>query len=122
VLVPDIYDPTLNPLYRDVLAHYGAVAMPCRIQDPDRKGKVESGVGHTQKTPLKVGGDDLRDGRFFRAKAQAYLGLNSTSAPFADSVALHASLCSITCNPKTNPENPSTKGKAKATSKPAKEV
>jgi transposase len=53
VLVPDIYDPALNPLYRDVLAHYGAVAMPCRIQDPDRKGKVESGVGHTQRTPLK---------------------------------------------------------------------
>jgi transposase len=53
VLVPDIHDPTLNPLYRDVLAHYGAVAMPCRIQDPDRKGKVESGVGHAQRTPLK---------------------------------------------------------------------
>ena len=53
VLVPDIYDPALNPLYRDVLAYYGAVAMPCRIQDPDRKGKVESGVGHAQKTPLK---------------------------------------------------------------------
>ena len=53
VLVPDTYDPALNPLYRDVLAHYGAVAMPCRIQDPDRKGKVESGIGHAQKTPLK---------------------------------------------------------------------
>jgi transposase len=53
VLVPDLYEPTLNPLYRDVLAHYGAVAMPCRIQDPDRKGKVESGVGHAQRTPLK---------------------------------------------------------------------
>jgi transposase len=53
VLVPDLYDPALNPLYRDVLAHYGAVAMPCRIQDPDRKSKVESGVGHAQKTPLK---------------------------------------------------------------------
>jgi transposase len=53
VLVPDVYDPALNPLYRDVLAHYGAVAMPCRIQDPDRKGKVESGVGHAQRTPLK---------------------------------------------------------------------
>ena len=52
-IVPDIYDPTLNPLFRDVLAHYGAVAMPCRIQDPDRKGKVESGVGHAKKTPLK---------------------------------------------------------------------
>jgi transposase len=53
VLVPDVYDPTLNPLYRDVLAYYGVVAMPCRVKDPDRKGKVESGVGHAQKTPLK---------------------------------------------------------------------
>jgi transposase len=53
VLTPDFYDPTLNPLYRDVLAHYGVVAMPCRVRDPDRKGKVESGVGHAQKTPLK---------------------------------------------------------------------
>jgi transposase len=53
VLVPDIYDPILNPLYRDVLAHYGVVALPCRIQDPDRKGKVESGIGHTKRTPLK---------------------------------------------------------------------
>jgi transposase len=53
VLVPDIYAPTVNPLFRDVLAHYGVVALPCRIQDPDRKGKVESGIGHTQKTPLK---------------------------------------------------------------------
>lgn len=53
VLTPDTYDPALNPVYRDLLAHYGAVAMPCRIADPDRKGKVESGVGHAQKTPLK---------------------------------------------------------------------
>ena len=53
VLTPDIYDPTLNPLYRDVLAHYGAVALPCRVGDPDRKGKVESAIGHTQATPLK---------------------------------------------------------------------
>jgi transposase len=53
VITPDIYDPKLNPLYRDVLAHYGAVALPCRVKDPDRKGKVESGVGHAQRTPLK---------------------------------------------------------------------
>ncbi len=53
VLTPDIYDPELNPLYRDVLAHYGVTALPCRVRDPDRKGKVESGVGHTQRTPLK---------------------------------------------------------------------
>src|SRR5438034_2594868 len=48
VLTPDIYDPALNPLYRDVLAHYGVVALPCRVGDPDRKGKVESAIGHTQ--------------------------------------------------------------------------
>ena len=67
VLVPDIYDPSLNPLYRDVLAHYGVVALPCRIRDPDRKGKVESGVGHAKKTPLK--------GKRFESleEAQAYL-------------------------------------------------
>jgi transposase len=53
VLTPDIYDPALNPLYRDVLAHYGVVALPCRVGDPDRKGKVEAGIGHTQKTPLR---------------------------------------------------------------------
>jgi transposase len=67
VLKPDIYDPTLNPLYRDVLRHYGAVALPCRIADPDRKGKVESGVAHAQKTPLK----GLRFERL--EEAQAYL-------------------------------------------------
>ena len=53
VLKPDVYDPTLNPLYRDVLGHYGVVALPCRVRDPDRKGKVEAGVGHAQKTPLR---------------------------------------------------------------------
>jgi transposase len=67
VLKPDIYDPTLNPLYRDVLSHYGVTAMPCRVRDPDRKGKVEAGVGHAQKTPLK--------GQRFESleQAQAYL-------------------------------------------------
>jgi transposase len=53
VLKPDIYDPALNPLYRDMLAHYGSVALPCRVGDPDRKGKVERSVGHAKNTPLK---------------------------------------------------------------------
>ena len=53
VIATDIYDATLNPLYRDVLKHYGAVALPCRVRNPDRQGEVESGVGHAQKTPLK---------------------------------------------------------------------
>ena len=72
VLIPDIYDPTLNPLYRDVLAHYGAIALPCRIKDPDRKGKVESGVGHAQRA--------LHGKRFESLEeAQAYLDRWETS-------------------------------------------
>jgi hypothetical protein len=27
--------------------------MPCRVRDADRKGKVESGVDHAQRTPVK---------------------------------------------------------------------
>jgi transposase len=53
VLRPEWYDPELNPLYRDVLRHYGVTALPCRVRDPDRKGKVERSVGHAQRTPLK---------------------------------------------------------------------
>src|SRR5437762_5190644 len=67
VLVPDVYDATLNPLYRDVLAHYGAVALPCRIQDPDRKGKVERSVGHAKNTPLKGKRfESLEEGQAYR--------------------------------------------------------
>jgi transposase len=40
VLKPDIYDPALNPLYRDLLAHYGAVGLPCRVGHPDCKACV----------------------------------------------------------------------------------
>ena len=76
VLVPDIYDPTLNPLYRDVLAHYGAAALPCRVQHPDRKGKVEAGIGHTQRTPLK--------GLRFESLEEAQAYLDRWEAHWAD--------------------------------------
>jgi transposase len=76
VLTPDIYEPTLNPLYRDLLAHYGVVGLPCRVGDPDRKGKVESGVGHAQKTPLH--------GQRFESLAQAQTYLDRWEAHWAD--------------------------------------
>jgi transposase len=76
VLAPDIYDPALNPLYRDVLQHYGAVPLPCRVADPDRKGKVESGVGHAQRTPLK--------GLHFESLEEAQTYLDHWEARWAD--------------------------------------
>lgn len=67
VIEAEFYDPVLNPIFRELLKHYGVVALPARVGHPDRKGKVESGVGHAQKTPLK--------GLRFEAldAAQAYL-------------------------------------------------
>ncbi len=66
MIKPDIYEPSLNPLYRDMLAHYGVVALPARVRDPNRKGKVESAVGFAQKR--------LRGMRFeSMEEAQAYI-------------------------------------------------
>ena len=67
VVEAEIHDPVLNHVFRDLLAHYGVVALPARVRHPDRKGKVESGVGHAQGTPLK--------GKRFESieEAQAYL-------------------------------------------------
>lgn len=76
VLTPDVYDPALNPLYRDVLAHYGVVALPCRVGHADRKGKVESAVGHTQATPLK--------GLRFESLEEAQAYLDRWEARWAD--------------------------------------
>jgi transposase len=76
VLTPDIYDPALNPLYRDVLTHYGAVPLPCRVGDPNRKGKVESGVGHAQAPPLK--------GQRFESPAEAQEYLDHWETRWAD--------------------------------------
>ena len=53
VLKPDLYEPGLNPVYASTLAHYGVVADPARVRDPNRKGTVENAIGHTQATALK---------------------------------------------------------------------
>ena len=53
VITPDIYEPQLNRLYGAMLAHYGVVADPARVRDPNRKGTVESAIQHTQATALK---------------------------------------------------------------------
>lgn len=53
VIHPDLYAPQINPVYAAVLAHYGAVADPARVADPDRKGTVENAIQHTQSTALK---------------------------------------------------------------------
>jgi hypothetical protein len=53
VLKPDLYEPQLNPVYAAMLEHYGVLADPARVRDPNRKGTVEHAIGHTQATALK---------------------------------------------------------------------
>jgi transposase len=76
VLVADVYDPTLNPLYRDMLAHHGVTALPARVGHPDRKGKVESSVGFAQKTPLA--------GKRFESLEEAQKHLDEWTTRWAD--------------------------------------
>src|SRR5690242_4934455 len=59
-----------------VLTHYGSVPLPCRVGDPDRKGKVESGVGHAKKTPLK--------GQRFESLSEAQTYLDHWEEHWAD--------------------------------------
>jgi transposase len=53
VLKPDLYEPELNTVYAATLEHYGVLADPARVRDPNRKGTVEHAIGHTQSTALK---------------------------------------------------------------------
>ena len=88
VLKPDVYDAGLNPLYRDVLAHYGAIAMLCRVGDPgpitlprettvasETKPVVVRAVAPLAATPGHLPGRDTRrwSGRQRRLRASQIL-------------------------------------------------
>ena len=53
VITPDLYEPQINRVYGAMLAHYGVLADPARIRDPNRKGTVENAIQHTQDTGLR---------------------------------------------------------------------
>lgn len=44
VIKPDLYDPALNPLYREMALHYNCFIDPCRVAHPQDKGKTERQV------------------------------------------------------------------------------
>src|SRR2546427_1876587 len=49
VAAPHIYDPTPNPLFRDVVAHYGGVGLAFRVKNPRCKREREFSIRHTPK-------------------------------------------------------------------------
>jgi hypothetical protein len=76
VLVPDVYEATLNPLYRDCARPLRCRRPALPDPDPDRKGKVESVVGHAKRTPLK--------GQRFESLEEAQAYLDRWEANWAD--------------------------------------
>jgi len=76
VIKPDIFDPELNPLYRDMLSHYGVQALPARVRHPDRKGKVERSVCYAQDTAFK--------GKRYETLEEAQADLDAWAERWAD--------------------------------------
>jgi len=44
VTSPNLYEPDLNPTYREFARHYGVAVVPARVRKPKDKSKVEVGV------------------------------------------------------------------------------
>jgi transposase len=53
VLVPDWFDPELNPKLRSFAEHYGIAILPTRPCTPRHKGKIESGIDYVKDNALK---------------------------------------------------------------------
>lgn len=54
-------DPEVNDALKAVLKHYGVVAVPCRVRDPNRKGKVERCVDFAQEATRDKTFDSVED-------------------------------------------------------------
>jgi hypothetical protein len=55
ILRSDIHHPALNPLYRDVLAHCGVVALPCRVGDPIAEARSNrASATRRSRTPAQL--------------------------------------------------------------------
>ena len=56
-----VYEPDINPSYRDLAEHYGVAVLPARSRKPKDKAKVEVGVQVVERWILAV----LRNRQFF---------------------------------------------------------
>ncbi len=58
---PDLYEPDLNPAYREMAAHYDTTVIPARVRHPRDKAKVENAVQQVERWVLAP----LRQQTFF---------------------------------------------------------
>jgi hypothetical protein len=78
-----------------VLAHHGVVALPCRVGDPDRKGKVESAIGHTQAALKGLRFETLEAAQAYLDRWDARWTIPASTAP--------RSTRSLRCLPRSAP-------------------
>jgi len=52
VLKAHLYEPEMNPNYVAFAQHYNFVPLPCKVQTPEHKGKVESNIDYVQDNAL----------------------------------------------------------------------
>jgi len=68
---PDLYDPDLNPAYREMAEHYDTTVIPARVRHPRDKAKVENAVQQVERWVLAP----LRNQTFFsRAELNRAIG------------------------------------------------
>jgi len=48
ILEANFYDPIYQELYKRFAEDYGFMPVPCKVRDPNRKGKVESGIKYVK--------------------------------------------------------------------------
>lgn len=58
---PCFYDPEINPSYKELADHYGAVVLPARVRKPKDKARVENGVQQVERWCLAP----IRNQQFF---------------------------------------------------------
>jgi transposase len=59
VTKPDLYEPTLNRSYEELMSHLNAVAIPGRVRKPRDKAKAENGVQQVERWVLAPLRDQL---------------------------------------------------------------
>ena len=64
VISPCRYEPTLNPAYSELAAHYGVAVVPARVRKPRDKAKVENAVQQVERWILAP----LREQTFFSVR------------------------------------------------------
>mgnify|MGYP000045855666 FL=1 len=53
ILEANFYEPTYQELYKKFAQHYGFAPLPCRVRQPQEKGKVEAGIKYIKNNFFK---------------------------------------------------------------------